>query len=80
MLFHIRNTWNNYLNTYFLASGSEILTRYIAGGTFIKHSSYFDTRHLWSTLGNITKGNRCAYIYMYRIYIIYICSHELVTV
>ena len=69
MLLHIRTTWNKYLNAYFRAPGSEMLTRSIGVETytavFIKHCSFFDAYHLWGTFGNTTQGNRCVCIYMY---------------
>ena len=69
MLLHIRTTWNKYLNAYFRALGSEMLTRSIGVETytavFIKHCSVFDAYHLWDTFGNATQGNRCVCIYMY---------------
>ena len=64
-----KTTWTKYLNAYFLAPGSEMLTRSIGVETctavFNKHCSFFDGYHLWATFGNATKGNRCVCVYMY---------------
>ena len=70
MLLHIRTTWDKCLNVYFLAPGSEMLTRSIGVETytavFITHCIFFfDVHHLWATFGNTTKGNRCVCIYMF---------------